>query len=87
MLMDLDDGHTEEVEIGSHDEKDWHQEGENQVDVVVQPAIISTGKKIYLIFTKLEFTLKLLHLKPYTVCWLRRVSMRREQRTMRRGPM
>ena len=47
MLMDLDDGHTEEVEIGSHDEKDWHQEGENQVDVVVQPAIISTGKNIF----------------------------------------
>ena len=43
--MNLVYRNTEKVEICSNDEEDWNHEGENKVDVVVQPTVISTGKK------------------------------------------
>ena len=45
VLMNLVYRHTEKVEICSHYEEDWHHEGEDKVDVVVQPTVISAGNK------------------------------------------
>ena len=50
VLVNLVYRYTEKVEICSNDEEDWHHEGENKVDVVVQPTVIATGKIIF--FTK-----------------------------------
>ena len=45
MLMNLVDRYTEKVEICSNDEEDWDHEGEDKVDVVVQPTVITRGNK------------------------------------------
>ena len=61
VLMNLVDRYTEKVEICSNDEEDWDHEGEDKVDVVVQPTVITRETNIY---KKLEFVLILLYLKP-----------------------
>ena len=43
--MNLVDRYTEKVEICSNDEEDWDHEGEDKVDVVVQPTVITRGNK------------------------------------------
>ena len=41
VLVDLVDSNEEEVEIGSHDQKHWHQEWRNEEKVAVDPTKIS----------------------------------------------